>query len=111
MVRQSYRPLPADDYYCVRYGECVRDLQNTLLANMESSDDKIRLLERRAWTEHLPSGSLEHFYKMVEGYAETLLKEADAWLTSADPQLAEEGTPLKGADTVRAGVGVYVFRD
>ena len=113
MVRQSYRPLPSDDYNCVRYGECVRDLQNTLLENMESSDNKVRLLERRAWTERLPSGSLEHFYTMVENLAETLLVEADAWLTSADPQnCGEDIDPsLREAETVRAGVGVYVFRD
>ena len=112
MVRQSYRPLPSDDYHCVRYGECVRDLQNTVLANMESADNKVKLFERRAWTERLPSGSLEHFYKLVEDLAETLLVDADAWLAAADPKVEEgEDSSALESENVRAGFGVYVFRD
>jgi hypothetical protein len=112
MVRQSYRPLASDDYSSVRFGECVRDLQNTLLANMNSGPKQVRLLERRAWTGHLPVGSLEHFHGLVERLSETLLKEADSWLTLADASVGERSSPeICGIDTTRAGVGIYVFQD
>ena len=113
MVRQSYRPLPSDDYHSVRYGECVRDLQNTLLENMDSSENTIKLLERRAWTEHLPVGSFEHFHRAVERLAEDLLGKADAWLTAAEPRpnQANQSPAEEKLDSLRAGVGVYVFRE
>ena len=112
MIRQSYRPLASDDYNSVRFGECVRDLQNTLLYNMNSGPSQVRLLERRAWTENLPIGSLEHFHSLVERLAEKLLSESDSWLTLANPNLGEREAPeLSGVDTTRAGVGVYVFQD
>jgi hypothetical protein len=105
-IKRQYSPSGVDLFQVQRFGECLHDLAETIVSNMEQQDPSNRLFEFRAWSEHIDPNALIKLKKLVSAQGKVYLESIDDWL-NAHSRTDEVATAGGG---LRCGVGVYYFQ-
>lgn len=98
-LARYYMPEDLAPQSVQRYGSVLADLGDTLNHNVLRSDPERPRFEGRAVNLQMPRGALDAFRAWLEERGETLLEDADDWLTRHE----REGGEL------RLGVGLYLI--
>jgi hypothetical protein len=98
-LARYYMPEDLAPQSVQRYGSVLADLGDTLNHNVLRSDPDRPRFEGRAVNLQMPRGALDAFRTWLEERGETLLEDADDWLTRHE----QEGGEL------RLGVGLYLI--
>lgn len=102
-LSRYYMPALLDAKAVLRAGSVLRDLGDTINYNLTRGEDTPSRFEGRATNSRLSRKAINALHKMIEEKGETLLEEADQWLS--DHESADEG------EGIRAGIGIYLIED
>lgn len=102
-TKRQYAPGGIDLFQVQRFGECLHDLAQTIVFNMEQQNPDSRWFEFRAWSDKVDPKQFAKLRKVVATEGSSYLESIDDWMeTHAKPE-SEQGSLL------RCGVGVYYF--
>jgi hypothetical protein len=104
-VKRQYSPGGIDPYQVQRFGECLHDLAQTIVTNMERVDSGKRLFEFRAWSDRVDRKDVDALKNVVATKGYSYLESVDDWLESH----ASDEQPVTLKRHLRCGVGVYYF--
>ena len=98
-LSRYYMPSELAPQSVARYGAVLADLGDTLNHNVLGEDAERPRFEGRAVNLHMPAAALDRFRAWVDERGETLLEDADDWLTRHE---REDGD-------LRLGIGIYLI--
>lgn len=109
---RSYVPLQVDPSSMEFMGLALRDLAETLDHNLNAKTKSTLaphgLFERRVWAPTgIPVSKIADFDAVVRVHGQEFLERLDNWLTRY--QLSPEEAALGTKESVKAGVGIYLF--
>jgi hypothetical protein len=109
---RSYVPLQVDPSSMEFMGLALRDLAETLDHNLNAKTKSTLaphgLFERRVWAPTgIPRERVAEFDALVRVHGQEFLERLDNWLTRY--QLSPEEATAGAEDSVKAGVGIYLF--
>jgi hypothetical protein len=103
--KRQFNPSGISEFQATRYGECLRDLADTVQWNLDEASKDDKRFEFRVWNDRIPKRRVSRFHEFVRESGSELLEVFDRWLMdNQNPRNA------KGDDDTRCGVGVYFFR-
>lgn len=103
-LKRQYAPGGVDLFQVQRFGECIHDLANTIVWNMQQKNADSRLFEFRAWSECLDPQKLSSLRQMVSSQGSSYLEGIDDWMETNSR--IQSSLPHQH---LRCGVGVYYF--
>jgi hypothetical protein len=103
-IKRQYSPSGVDLFQVQRFGECLHDLANTIVKNMEQERKDQRLFEFRAWSDKVDPKVMGTLRKTVATQGNAYLEAIDDWLAAH----VQRGEP-DAEGPRRCGVGVYYF--
>lgn len=106
-IKRQYSPSGIDLFQVQRFGECLHDLAQTIVKNMEQENPNSRLFEFRAWSDRLDSKEIPALKKTIASRGNEYLESIDDWLETH--ALTNSGS-AKGRP-MRCGVGIYYFEN
>jgi hypothetical protein len=106
-VKRQYSPTGVDLFQVQRFGECLHDLAQTIVTNMEQEGPGTRLFEFRAWSDRVGRIDVPALKEVVASKGEVYLESIDDWLEAR----ASEGESVSQGRSLRCGVGVYYFEE
>lgn len=104
-VKRQYSPGGIDVYQVQRFGECLHDLAQTIVTNMEQVDSGKRLFEFRAWSDRVDPKDVRALKDVVATKGYGYLESVDNWLETH----ARDEQQVAQDRRLRYGVGVYYF--
>lgn len=103
-IKRQFSPGGIDLFQVQRFGECMHDLAQTIVTNMEQLHASDRLYEFRAWSTNIDMRALPKLKKLVATQGDIYLESVDDWLGSHSARSDSDF-----AMTARCGVGLYYF--
>lgn len=104
-IKRQYSPSGIDLFQVQRFGECLHDLAQTIVTNMERDDPDARLFEFRAWSDAVDAKEVAVLKKTVMAKGNEYLESIDNWLES---HTIRDNSSIHGR-RMRCGVGIYFF--
>lgn len=104
-IKRQYSPSGVDLFQVQRFGECLHDLAQTIVTNMEEENPNSRRYEFRAWSDRVDSKGVPDLKKTVMVKGNDYLESIDDWLES---HTIRDGLSAQGR-RLRCGVGIYYF--
>jgi len=104
-LKRQYSPGGIDVYQVQRFGECLHDLAQTIVTNMEQVDSGKRLFEFRAWSDRVDPKDVRALKDVVATKGYGYLESVDNWLETH----ARDEQQVAQDRRLRYGVGVYYF--
>lgn len=108
-VSRSYVPESNDPAAVQLAGEAISDLVATVHHNLSCRAPEERFLERRVYSDRLPSSQRMRFRKLARDKGELLLHDLNAWLSDREKLGWRDKTPEVAGELPTIGVGVYFF--
>lgn len=110
LVSASYIPEPNDPEAILVAGDAIRDMISTIDHNLGVLDPELRFLERRVYSDRLPTRQRARFRKLARERGELLIRDLNSWLTEREAAALEHSEEVASSShTDRIGVGVYFF--
>lgn len=106
-VKRQYSPTGVDLFQVQRFGECLHDLAQTIVANMAQEGPGTRLFEFRAWSDRVGPKDVPALKEVVASKGKVYLESIDDWLEAH----AGEDESISHGRRLRCGVGVYYFEE
>ncbi len=107
VLTRSYIPQQSDSAAFQFLGVSMRDLAETLDANVNGKDEE-GFFERRVWTPMgIDSRDMPAFDKLVNKKGMEFLETLDNWLSGKE----SDAEKLDSTEKIHVGVGVYLFSD
>lgn len=103
----GYVPQNDDEEMIDLISSHMSDLLSTLVYNLKKRDLSARF-QRQVVYKDIPEGLLEEFQQLNHDKSMTLLRELNQWLSI---NIDERKLLKKNENTVRAGVGIYYFKN
>lgn len=105
VVKRHFNPSGTNDYQANRFGECLRDLADTLDFNLSVAEDADRRFESRVWNDRVPVQFASRFQSIARDQGKAMLEVLDDWLSAHQvPQEEGDEESLR-----RCGLGIYYF--
>ena len=103
--KRQFNPSGISEFQATRFGECLRDLADTVQWNLDEASADDKRFEFRVWNDRIPKRRVSLFQEFVRESGSELLEVFDRWLMdNQNPRIADAD------DDIRCGVGVYFFR-
>ncbi|MGB5586710.1 MAG: DUF6502 family protein [Gammaproteobacteria bacterium] len=104
-IRRQFNPSGISVFQATRFGECLRDLADTVQWNLGDESTSEKRFEFRVWNDRIPKRRIPKFEQFVRESGSELLEVFDRWLMENQTQLESISD-----DDQRCGVGMYFFR-
>jgi hypothetical protein len=103
-VKRQFSPSGVDLFQVQRFGECLHDLAQTIVTNMEQEKGEKRLFEFRAWSDKINHKAIDELRQIVASQGNAYLEGIDDWLEAHASREEADGEIRR-----RCGVGLYYF--
>lgn len=110
-VSRSFKMTTLDPDSARYFGGAIHDLASTISHNLDPSRESQPRFERAMMREEFPVQLSEGFREYLEREGQLFLEKLEDWVDREDQKAEDQDSEHHANDSIRLGVGVYLFQD